>query len=401
MTHIPIGWRPTTLGSLGRYLNGRGFKKSEWRTTGRPIIRIQNLTGSSQTYNYFDGDVDESYVARPGDLLVSWAATLGAYLWKGPEAVVNQHIFKVESNIDVKFHKYLLDFKLAELLRHTHGSGMVHITRGKFETLPVVIPKDLKVQRQTVEALETHLLRLEAAQQGFLDAERRTDALSLALLSRLWRESASRVESLSVVRDAGTVITGGTPSSRLAGAFGEGIPFITPSDVGRSARVSTSGRSLSEVGASSARLIGPSAVVAVCIGATIGKVGWIDQVAATNQQINGVTLDESKVSARYLSAMMASPQFQDQMLERAANTTMPILNKSNFAQLRLPLPNVGAQRQLLERLDNARVAIAATREALPKLRRRCSALRRALLTAAFEGRLNPAGTRQLMESADV
>ena len=44
--------------------------------------------------------------------------------------MLNQHIFKVESNIDPKFHKYLLDHKFDELMRHTHGSGMVHITRG-------------------------------------------------------------------------------------------------------------------------------------------------------------------------------------------------------------------------------------------------------------------------------
>lgn len=113
MTKLPGGWARTTLGQLGRYLNGRAFKKSEWRESGRPIIRIQNLTGTASHYNYFQGEVEERHLARPGDLLVSWAATLGAYFWSGPEAVVNQHIFKVESNIDPRFHKYLLDYKLS------------------------------------------------------------------------------------------------------------------------------------------------------------------------------------------------------------------------------------------------------------------------------------------------
>ncbi|MBL0002993.1 MAG: restriction endonuclease subunit S [Actinomycetales bacterium] len=56
------------------------------------------------------------------------------------EAVINQHIFKVESNIDRRFHKYLLDYKLADLTRHAHGSGMVHITRGRFDSVPVIVP---------------------------------------------------------------------------------------------------------------------------------------------------------------------------------------------------------------------------------------------------------------------
>lgn len=59
MSDLPTGWTTTTLGALGRYINGRGFKKSEWGAKGRPIIRIQNLTGSSQNFNFYDGPVDE------------------------------------------------------------------------------------------------------------------------------------------------------------------------------------------------------------------------------------------------------------------------------------------------------------------------------------------------------
>jgi type I restriction enzyme S subunit len=175
VSDLPHGWRSTTLGELGRYLNGRGFKKSEWRETGRPIIRIQNLTGSSDVFNHFDGEAEERYTARPGDLLVSWAATLGAYLWRGPEAVVNQHIFKVDSKIDTVFHKYLLDYKLAVLRQQTHGSGMVHITRGKFDATPVQVPVDISEQRRIVDVLEDHLSRLDAAHNYLLASRRRLD----------------------------------------------------------------------------------------------------------------------------------------------------------------------------------------------------------------------------------
>src|SRR5687768_7048965 len=115
MSDLPAGWTSATLGEIGEYLNGRGFKKSEWNDTGRPIIRIQNLTGSANSFNYFAGEPEEYYIARDGDLLVSWAATLGVFVWRGPEAVVNQHIFKVNSRIDLGFHRYLLDATLMSL----------------------------------------------------------------------------------------------------------------------------------------------------------------------------------------------------------------------------------------------------------------------------------------------
>ncbi len=62
MSDLPPGWARSTLGEIGKYLNGRGFKKSEWRESGRPIIRIQNLTGSGSHFNYFDGEPEEHYV---------------------------------------------------------------------------------------------------------------------------------------------------------------------------------------------------------------------------------------------------------------------------------------------------------------------------------------------------
>ena len=174
MSELPLSWVGTTLGEIGTYLNGRGFKKSEWRKSGRPIIRIQNLTGSGNSFNYFDGEADERHVARDGELLVSWAATLGVYVWHGPEAVINQHIFKVESHIDRRFHRYLLQATLDDLQRQTHGSGMVHITKSKFDSTPVALPP-LNEQRRIVAAIEEHLSRLDAADASLAAALRRLD----------------------------------------------------------------------------------------------------------------------------------------------------------------------------------------------------------------------------------
>lgn len=150
---VPKGWTLKTLGELGRYLNGRAFKKSEWSKTGRPIIRIQDLTGSNRNPNHFDGELPDRYIVRPGDLLISWSATLGAYLWDGPEGVLNQHIFKVESDIDRTFHYHLVRHSLGQLQRSAHGSGMVHVTKGAFENTPVVIPESRDLQRKIAGAI--------------------------------------------------------------------------------------------------------------------------------------------------------------------------------------------------------------------------------------------------------
>ena len=134
---------------------------------------------------------------RDGDLLFSWSATLGVYVWRGPEAVLNQHIFKVESDVNPAFHRYVLEHAIDVMAQQTHGSGMVHITKKKFEALPVGIPS-MEEQTSIVALLEEHLSRLDAALASADAIEERSAALRRSLLhaaftgrlTEQWREHA-------------------------------------------------------------------------------------------------------------------------------------------------------------------------------------------------------------------
>lgn len=179
--HLPDGWVRETLGGIGKYHNGRGFKKSEWSSAGRPIIRIQNLTDASKPFNHFAGTgVDPRNEVSRGDLLVSWAATLGVFRWDGPDAVLNQHIFKVESAIDPGFHYYVLRAAIADLYAQSHGSGMVHITKGRFNAVPVLLPP-IDEQRRIAAQLDVDLAAHQQGVERLLDARRGTTRLRLAL----------------------------------------------------------------------------------------------------------------------------------------------------------------------------------------------------------------------------
>ena len=102
---LPIGWTLATLGELATYQNGRAFKPYEWGTSGLPIIRIQNLNDSRAIYNYSDDHHEERFKIKHGDLLFAWSASLGAHIWRGEDAWLNQHIFRVDHarEIDRRF----------------------------------------------------------------------------------------------------------------------------------------------------------------------------------------------------------------------------------------------------------------------------------------------------------
>lgn len=83
------------LSSLARFVNGRAYTKNA-TGSGRVVIRIAEMNsglGGSTVYNNIE--VPDDNLARPGDLLFAWSGSLTVARWHLPEAIVNQHIFKV------------------------------------------------------------------------------------------------------------------------------------------------------------------------------------------------------------------------------------------------------------------------------------------------------------------
>ena len=116
---LPEGWRWGTVNETGRYINGVAFKPTDWGKEGVPIIRIQNLTDPDKPLNRTTRKVDSIYRIEPGDMMVSWSATLDAFIWDREPSLLNQHIFKVvpDETVTVKrFLFYLLNLKIYQTL---------------------------------------------------------------------------------------------------------------------------------------------------------------------------------------------------------------------------------------------------------------------------------------------
>lgn len=160
---LPKGWILATLGDLALYINGRGFKKSEWKTEGIPIIRIQNLNKENADFNYADDDFEEKYRVKNGDLLVAWSASLGAYIWNRGDAWLNQHIFRVDPYkvVDNNFLYYTILESISELYQKSHGMGMVHVTKGVFESHEVLLPP-LNEQKRIAKKVDELLATVES-----------------------------------------------------------------------------------------------------------------------------------------------------------------------------------------------------------------------------------------------
>ena len=142
-------------------VNGKAFKPHEWKESGLPIVRIQNLNDTTGEYNYYQGSVLEQHQLRGGELLFAWSGTpgtsFGAHIWEGGHAVLNQHIFRLDLffQLNKLYLKFALNCRVGSLIDVAHGgAGLQHVTKGVFESTLIPLP-NLKQQIEVVKAIQT------------------------------------------------------------------------------------------------------------------------------------------------------------------------------------------------------------------------------------------------------
>ena len=140
------------LGDLATYINGYAFKPEDRGKEGLPIIRIQDLTGNTYDLGFYNGDYPEKIEINDGDILISWSASLGVYIWNRGKALLNQHIFKVvfdKEEVNKQYFVFAVKYKLKEMGTKAHGATMKHIVKKDFDNTLVPFPT---IEKQDVIA---------------------------------------------------------------------------------------------------------------------------------------------------------------------------------------------------------------------------------------------------------
>lgn len=162
---IPHCWNTSKLKYLGQYINGYAFKPEEWGSKGVPIIRIQDLTGSNDNPNYFEGQIDKKYWVENGDILISWAATLDAFIWNKGNGWLNQHIFKAVPNrriINYDFFFWMIKESMKNMNNdNKHGIFMQHVTLSVFNNFTIPMPP-LAEQERIAAFLDAECAEIDA-----------------------------------------------------------------------------------------------------------------------------------------------------------------------------------------------------------------------------------------------
>ena len=131
------------LGDVATYINGYAFKPEDRGSEGLPIIRIQDLTGNAYDVGFYNGNYPERIEIKNGDVLISWSASLGVYIWNRGRALLNQHIFKVvfdKAEVNKQYFVYVVKYNLKEMETKAHGATMKHIIKKDFDNTRIPFP---------------------------------------------------------------------------------------------------------------------------------------------------------------------------------------------------------------------------------------------------------------------
>ena len=174
------------------------------------------------------------------------------------------------------------------------------------------------------------------------------------------------------IREIGTVVTGNTPPKKYPENYGGSLPWIKPPDLDKEMYVSNSEETISDIGMKKVRLLTQGSVLVSCIG-NIGKVAIADSELCTNQQINAIVPNKKIVNTLFL--YYSIKRIRPYLESIASSAVVPLLNKTDFSNVKIELPPLETQHKIAAILEKA--------EETKKLRAQADELTQHLLQSVF------------------
>lgn len=399
---LPTGWRLVAVKDIADSIQYGHTASAIQCNHGPRFLRITDIQDGCVDWNTVPScDIPKSDIGKyklvSGDLVFArTGATTGKSYLIGicPETVFASYLIRVRVSTDVD-SRYLAAFFQSpdywqQIEDGKRGIGQPNVNSqvlGKVSFPLAPLPE----QHRIVAEIEKQFSRLDegvaALKRVQANLKRyRAAILKAACEGKLVDADLSKWKRLKL-SEIGEVVTGNTPPTSDPENLGNEVPFFKPTDLDAGYNVREARQYLSEKGAKLARILPAGSILVTCIGATIGKTGFARVDCATNQQINAFVVNPKIAVSAWAFLAFTSPNGQRQIKENASATTLPILNKSKFQALEIPLPPLAEQTRIVAEVER-RLSVVEELEAMVSANlQRSARLRQAVLQKAFSGEL--------------
>ncbi|MCQ4237937.1 restriction endonuclease subunit S [Stutzerimonas stutzeri] len=412
MSELPSGWGRAEIGDLCNLINGRAFKPQEWSESGLPIIRIQNLNNPASKFNHFSGEFDAKHHVKNGDLLFAWSGTpgtsFGAHIWHGGDAVLNQHIFKIEFSereTNRGFLRYAINQKLDELISSAQGGvGLRHVTKGTFEKTEISFPP-LAEQTRIAQKLDELLAQVDTLKSRIdgiptLLKRFRQSVLTSAVSGRLtegWRDER-QLPSICEV-ELGALIKSGPQNGlyKPSSAYGEGSKIIRIDsfysgeikawDTLRSLKLEP--KELDAWGVKTGDIL-INRVNSIEYLGKCALVRTVPEPTVFESNIMRMSLHTDRIHPEYLMRYLTSEVGRKALIVKAKHAVnQASINQGDVKACKVPLPSLEEQTEIVRRVEQFFAFADQLETKVTSAKNRIDHLTQSILAKAFRGELVP------------
>jgi type I restriction enzyme S subunit len=386
---IPEDWDVMTLSQTARGI----FRGASPRPIENPIwfedasdvgwVRIADVTKSGRhltetTQRLSKQGILHSRFVPCGSLIMSICATVGRPIETRLDVCIHDGFVVFDRPLTDQGYLYhvLKDLEPRWASKGQTGSQM-NLNGNLIKSTIVPAPSTKAEQEAIAEALSDADALIESLDQLITKKRNLKQAAMQQLLTGQTRLPGFSGEwEVKRVAEFGDVVTGGTPRTDVKEYWGEGYPWITPTDISSLRDLTTSERTVTESGLNSIRTLPANTVLVTCI-ASIGKNAILKFKGGCNQQINAV-ISNARNSAEFLYYLFeASKQY---LLSNAGTTATSIISKATFEEMTFVVPLLPEQTAIATILSDMDTELAELEARLAKARHIKQGMMQELLT---------------------
>jgi type I restriction enzyme, S subunit len=380
MTDLPEGWAEAALGEILNVRYGKSLPQKYRSPEGRyPVVGSAGRMATT-----------DAPLVRAPVLVIGRKGNIGAVQFepKGCWPIDTTYFVEIPSTFEPKF--LLHQLVSLRLQRLDSSTATPSLRRQDLESQPVVRPP-VREQRRIVEMLEEHLSHLDAAEQSLsnarvrlatwqrsvLDYELTEPVAPIVKIQDILAEPMRNGHSASATKDDSGIRTL-TLTAVTKSEFSDVFTKLTSAEPGRVKNLWLRPDDIFVQRSNTPELVGSSAIYK-------GPSGW----AIFPDLLIRLRVNKSIGLPDFVALALRSERVHQSMRARAKGlaSSMPKIDQGTIGSTPIPLPGLDDQVRIVKKMSDVYLSARRQERTLVDLGSRMVALRRALLEAAFSGRL--------------
>ena len=402
---IPEGWHQQLLGDVCEIKIGGtpARKESEYwakdKSLGYPWVSIADLkskwiTKTKESISELGVKKSNVKLINAGTTIMSFKLTIGRVARAGIDLYTNEAIaalVPLNGQIDNDFLYYALPIAVGKTETDQAVKGA---TLNKKKLNDVIFLHPSLPEQKKIAAVLSSVDDAIQATQAVIDQTRRIKQGLLQQLltrgighTRFKQTEIGEIPETWKVATTGQICTSIVPGRDKPKCFNGDIPWLTISDIdGLKVNESKLGLKVTkkELQQVNGKTVPKDAVLMTCVG-TFGIVAVAGRELVMNQQLHGFVCG-SEVLPLYLCLVLQTKE--SEMKKISGQTTIPYLNKAKCESIRVPLPPIIEQNQIVYKIVSIEENINANKKYLDGL----SSLKRGLMQDLLTGRMRVGGS---------